>query len=283
MIKNIFAGISIGIANIIPGISGGTIIVLLGIFDKLMFAITDVFKKDATNRQANLIFLGQIVIGLAIGLIAFANIIDILFLEWPVQTKFTFVGLIIFSIPYIIKKEMHSTNFSFPFFVLGIITITMLIYLEKENNNNIIDILPAITFMLLIKMTILGIITGATTIFPGISGAMVLLIIGEYHLYRTYIAEVLSFQSNIIVPLIFIGIGILIGVIYGAKIITWLLKNYRGQIISTIIGLIVMSSLILIPIDVKYTPMLTITSIISLAFGGMLIILIEILRKRKKG
>lgn len=44
MIKNVVCGILVGIANIIPGVSGGTIIVILGLFDKLMDAISNVFK-----------------------------------------------------------------------------------------------------------------------------------------------------------------------------------------------------------------------------------------------
>ena len=42
--KNIIGGICVGIANIIPGVSGGTIIVLMGLFDKLMESISNVFN-----------------------------------------------------------------------------------------------------------------------------------------------------------------------------------------------------------------------------------------------
>ena len=58
MIKNVVCGILVGIANIIPGVSGGTIIVILGLFDKLMDAISNVFKlKISFKERLTLILL----------------------------------------------------------------------------------------------------------------------------------------------------------------------------------------------------------------------------------
>ena len=42
MIKLICKGAVIGIANIIPGVSGGTMMVVMGIYDKLIHAITHI-------------------------------------------------------------------------------------------------------------------------------------------------------------------------------------------------------------------------------------------------
>ena len=41
---DILRGIVIGIANIIPGVSGGTMAVSMGIYDKLIGAVTGLFK-----------------------------------------------------------------------------------------------------------------------------------------------------------------------------------------------------------------------------------------------
>ena len=45
MIKNIIGGIAVGIANVIPGVSGGTMMVILGIFNRMMDAISESLKK----------------------------------------------------------------------------------------------------------------------------------------------------------------------------------------------------------------------------------------------
>ena len=281
MIKNILSGIIIGAVNIIPGLSGGIIIVILGLFDKLMNAISDIFKRKATNRKENILFLLQIIIGLVIGLISFANIIDILFNNWYTQTIYCFIGFILFSIPFIKEREMPKMKISIPFFILGLMIIVALIALKGNDNGEIINTFPTITLSLLLKMFILGIITAIATIMPGISGAMILLILGYYHLFKFYIANILTFNSIIIIPLIFIGLGIIIGVVVSAKMTTWLLKNYRHETISAILGLIVMSALVLIPLDVTYGSILVISSIITFLFGGMIVIIIEKLKNQK--
>ena len=48
MIKKLLQGMVVGIANIIPGVSGGTMMVAMGLYDKLIHAITHLkseFKK----------------------------------------------------------------------------------------------------------------------------------------------------------------------------------------------------------------------------------------------
>ena len=79
MIKNIIGGIAIGIANVIPGVSGGTMMVILGIFNRMMEAISGIFKRVNPNRKDDIIFIFQVLVGAAIGIVGFAKILEILF------------------------------------------------------------------------------------------------------------------------------------------------------------------------------------------------------------
>ena len=107
MIKNLIGGILIGIANIIPGVSGGTIIVILGLFDKVMNSISTLFKIKVSfkERLKCLTFLMQIGIGLVIGLVGFAKVLEFLFVKFEMQTLFFFAGLIIASVPMLKKNK----------------------------------------------------------------------------------------------------------------------------------------------------------------------------------
>ena len=131
MIKNLLGGMAIGIANIIPGVSGGTIIVLLGLFDKTMEAISNVFKIKISfkERMKSFTFLLQIMIGVAIGLVGFAKVLDFLFSTFEHQTLFFFAGLIIFSLPMLKKQEMDNKKISIPFFIIGVLVILSLIHI----------------------------------------------------------------------------------------------------------------------------------------------------------
>lgn len=291
MVKNIITGILIGIANIIPGVSGGTIIVILGAFDNIMNSISNLIKINNPKRRQEIFYLGQIGVGIFIGLIAFAHIIDFLFKNWPTPTIYSFIGLIIFGLPFVIKKELlnntplkqtkHNNNFSPLFFLGGTAIIILLMLFNKPETNTLNIIFPALSFWFLIKITAIGIIAGCAAIFPGISGALILLLLNHYHLFKGYLVVLFSFKISVLLPLFLMGTGILIGIILGAKIVTWSLKHYRPQTMSLIIGLIIASSIALIPFHVTYNLTIIIASLISFLGGGLLITLIEKIKTTK--
>ena len=47
-LSRIVKGLVVGVANIIPGVSGGTMAVVMGIYDKLIGAVSDL-RKDFKN------------------------------------------------------------------------------------------------------------------------------------------------------------------------------------------------------------------------------------------
>ena len=85
-IKNLIAGAIIGIANIIPGVSGGTMMVILNVFDKIVDAISH-FTKAV---KKNLLYLLPILLGAAIGILAFSKGITFMLDYYPMITNFFF-------------------------------------------------------------------------------------------------------------------------------------------------------------------------------------------------
>ena len=286
MIKNFLGGILIGIANIIPGVSGGTIIVILGLFDKLMEAISNIFKIKISfkERLNSLLFILQIGIGVGIGLVGFAKVLEFLFVKFEMQTLFFFAGLILASVPMLKKQEMNKEKFNPLFFILGILLIGVIAILNPGESGNIVklDTLLDIDLNLgfLLSLVGIGAIAGATMIFPGISGSMVLLVIGKYHLFKGYVANVTTFKLPILIPLIFIGIGIGLGIILSAKLTNYLLKNFKRNTMSFIIGLIIMSSIIILPLK-GYTLINTLTSIMTFIAGCILVIIFDKLKNKQ--
>ena len=81
MLKQILSGVVIGVANIIPGVSGGTMMVAMGIYDKLISAITGLFK----NFKKSVKFLFPIAVGMALGVVVLSKVIAIMFDVIPFQ------------------------------------------------------------------------------------------------------------------------------------------------------------------------------------------------------
>lgn len=285
MIKNFFGGMAVGVANIIPGVSGGTIMVLLGLFNKVTDSISNIFNfKEGIfkGKKDSILFLLQLLVGAGVGLVGFAKILELLFDSYQVETLFWFIGLITFSIPLLVEHEMKDMKINYIYFIVGVILIGGLSLLNPGETNSVINIIPEITVTHLLWMIIVGLISGITMIFPGVSGSMVLLIIGEYYLFKTYVAEVTSFDSLVLIPLIFIGIGVGLGIIISAKVTSYLLKIFKEKTMSLILGLIIMSVVVLIPFNITYSPDLLLRSFLSFTAGGLVIYLFEYLNNYKK-
>lgn len=273
MIKNLIGGIAVGIANVIPGVSGGTMMVILGIFNKMMDAISGVFKIHNKNRMSDIIFLMQVALGVLIGLVGFAKVLEYLFNYFPTQTMYWFVGLIALSIPLFLKGEMKGEKKSIVWLVLGMAVIFMLQFLNPGSENAIVNPeFPKVTVLLCIKMIFIGMIAGATMLMPGVSGSMVLLILGEYYLFKSYLANITSFSMSVLVPLGFMGVGIGLGILLSAKVCQFFLQRSKGQFLSFILGLIIASSLVLIPLSAEYNLFVIVTSIAAFVLGGVIVI-----------
>lgn len=280
MIRNLVGGIAVGMANIIPGVSGGTIIVLLGLFDRLMESISNLFnfKMKLIDKKKDFIFLFQFLLGAAIGLIGFAKVLEILFVKFEVQTLYWFIGLILLSIPMLKRKEMDREKINWIFLFIGVLLIGGLAYIAPGEEGNIVPLKELLAkdlnlgyYLILVGI---GAIGGASMMFPGVSGSMVLLVLGYYHLFKGYVANVTTFELNILIPLIFIAIGVGIGIVVSAVITNYLLKHYKRNTMSFILGLIIMSAITIIP-RTTYDLPLIISSIICFIFGGAVVLLFD--------
>lgn len=282
-LNSIIGGMFVGIANIIPGVSGGTMLVIFNLFDKLMYAISDIFKKDTTTRKESIILLIKVLLGAGIGIILFAKILGFTLKHFEAETIFCFMGLILFSVPIVIKEEMKGEKFNILYFLIGFIFIIGLLYLNSKNPIN--DKSTTLNLIHFITMILLGIIGGATMIFPGISGSMVLLVLGKYEMIRSYIDKLTSFDITSFISLCFFGIGVILGIVLSAKLTSFLLKKYKGKTVSLILGFIIASALIL-PFNIEnkfdITTFKICSIIVSFIFGGIVIYYINRIQNKVK-
>ena len=102
-----FKGIAIGAGAILPGISSGVFCVIFGIYEKLLNSILYFFKDIKNNFK----FLLPIVVGVFIGVLIFSNFLNYFFINFPIQTKSIFIGLILGCIPPLIKQCNSKTPF----------------------------------------------------------------------------------------------------------------------------------------------------------------------------
>lgn len=228
-VVNVLKGIVIGVANAIPGVSGGTMMVIMKVFDRLLGAVSFNLKK----LKENFWFLLTIVIGMGIGVILSSKVLSICFEQFYVQTQFFFMGVVLGSLPMIYKeatKEKKLTPVHLIPFAIGVaVIIGVSLISSSMGANTVRTTLDVSTFIYLV---IVSIIAAAAMIMPGLSGSLVLLILGGY---QTAIQAVDEMNIPILIP---IAIGVIIGIVACAKLITLCLKKWQRGTYSVILGLI---------------------------------------------
>ena len=276
-------GMAIGIANAIPGVSGGTIAFVLGIYEKLTYSIsilpTALIKLKWKDIIESLKILIPTFFGAAVSIFLFLNIINYLFSNYPVPTKIFFVGLVLGSFPFV-TKTVEKYNFKvFLAFFLGAFIMAIFVYFdinEPEINEAVGETVSSSNFSFVygIKLFFCGIAAAIAMVIPGISGALLLLILGEYEKISYFVSNITS-DFNYIYPLIFLGIGILIGIFLISKLITILIQKYRSMLFGFVLGILIVSFLSLWPnITSLSIPMLAAT-VLSMCLGFLVAIVME--------
>ncbi len=270
-ITAVVKGIIIGIANVIPGVSGGTMMVSMGIFDTLIGSITGLFKHFGKSVKTLLPYA----VGMLIGIVALASVLTFLFENYPLPTSTAFIGLILGGLAPLLKRiDMKKASvFSMCLFLVFLALIVVMAVI------NPVEASVPVEFSWAQALVLLGIgaIASATMIIPGVSGSMVLMLLGYY---RTVLSAVTHLkdgvlggdwalvfaQLKILIPF---GIGVLIGIYAVAKLIEFLLRRYPVHTYSAILGLVVASPVaVLLRCDMTgVTPVIVLISLLTFTAG----------------
>ena len=222
-----------GIADAIPGVSGGTIALLLGIYEELIHTISSLnfdqilyLRKNGFKSfwsKINGGFLFSLLLGIGVSLISFVKISAILLDKYPLFVWSFFLGLIIATV-YVIYKLIEKLNFRNILFVLISIMATLLLssFSTVEINN-----------IGLLYILFCGIIASSAMILPGISGSLILVILGVY----TFLINALN-NLDILIIIAFI-LGAIIGLLGFSRVLKYLFNNYRNITYSIMLGLVI--------------------------------------------
>lgn len=224
MIKLIFKGFLIGIGKIMPGVSGAVIAILMGVYDKGVKAITNFFY-DVKNNFNFLLCIG---IGVVLAIIVGSKIIVFLLGRYEFITYMFFIGLMFYSFVLLYRDINMSKKNTF-FIILGVIFSLVFLYFNKS----IFVYDSALWF----KYFIGGFLDGFATIFPGVSGTALLMMIGVYEDVMYALSNFYLFKSSASIMLLF-GFGMISGLIVFALLINYLFKNYRDYVMSFIFGVV---------------------------------------------
>ena len=231
---DILRGTAIGAAFIIPGFSGGSVAAILGIYEKLVGAIADIFK----DFKRSVLTLLPIFLGMVVGIVGLLFPLGWALEAYPLPTVCLFVGLAIGGLPSlsdkmrgkILPKNVIACLIPFLFAL-------SLSFIPTGSDVNLFEL----SFGGYALLFLIGMIGSAALVVPGISGSMLLLLLGYYNPIVNMITDHFFKGENIGKSILVLGctaLGIAIGFFLISILMKWLLKNFPRGTYFAILGFI---------------------------------------------
>ena len=130
-IINAFRGFCMALADSVPGVSGGTIAFILGFYDKFINSLDKLIYGNKGEKKESLKFLIKLGIGWIIGMGSAILVLTKLFESNIYEVSSLFLGMIILSIPLIIKTEkecLKGKYYNLIFMIIGILVVSLITY-----------------------------------------------------------------------------------------------------------------------------------------------------------
>ncbi len=220
--KNFFKGIVVGLGAIAPGLSGSILLVIFGLYQKIVHTVSNIFK----GFKKNVLFLLPIMLGMGVGVLLFAKLIDLCITNFEMQTNYAFLGLILGTLPMLfreVRKEgFHNKYYIFiaASFALGLVFffLTQGLFTDVEDPN-------------LLQAFLLGLAVSAAYLIPGVDSAALL---STFGLYKLWVGSINDLNFSVLIPA---GVGLLIGAVAISLLFNKLFAKWYTGTYSIIFGL----------------------------------------------
>jgi len=228
-------GALMGIATLIPGVSGGTMGIILGIFDKIIHAMSSFF----TDWKKNGLFLLEVGVGSLIGIALFSNLIESAMEKFEKPMIYLFLGVIFGGLPVLYKKTKAPDGKKIDLlYLIGGFLIVVPMVLQPSMIVNMANSTGIVHFIFLLFA---GFIVAVALILPGISTSFMLLALG---LYDITLKAVTNFDVSYLIPIV---LGCVIGLVATTKLLENMINKHPRKTYLMILGFVAGSILQVFP------------------------------------
>jgi putative membrane protein len=250
-------GVCMGTADAVPGVSGGTIALVTGIYERLISAVTAVSpgrivavlagvvpsrRSDAVAalRAVDAGFLVVLVAGIMTAVVSVTRVIHTGITDFPVPTFGFFFGLIAAS-AWVLADDVAVDT---PGRAAAAVAGFLLAFVVSGRAAASLGSGLSVVF-------VSGAIAVSAMILPGISGSLLLLILGQYEYMTGTLKSFVNGLLGVVLgggvgPVVESGVvvvafvlGAMVGVFTVAHAVKWALEHYRKATLSFLVALIV--------------------------------------------
>ena len=227
-------GFAVGIANMVPGVSGGTMAFVLGIYERLIGALSRIdtraiglafrFRIAELWRYVDATFLLLIAAGVIAAVVVFTKVINLpgLLISHPEPVYALFFGLVAASVAVLLRELPGFTARDALVLLAGVAAGLVMS-----------NMVPVATPNAWWFVAFCGFIAISTMLLPGISGSFLLLMLGKYAYIFNAVGEL---NLTVIVPFV---AGLAAGMVTFARVFRWLLAHHERATLVFICGLLV--------------------------------------------
>jgi len=248
-----------GGADIIPGVSGGTIALVLGIYERLVSAISRCDRQLLTlvaqrrwlaaAEHLDLRFLVGLGLGILTGVVSLASLVLTLLLDYRTYTLSVFFGLILASsliVARMIRPRGIGQTVS-----CGIVALAAALFAFW-----LVGLPQSEAYESLGYYFFCGVVAICAMILPGISGSYILWMLGAYVTVAgiVHLAARFEVTSREWLILIVFSAGCAVGLICFSKLLRWLLVHAERTTMAVLGGFMIGSLRLMWPFQHDLTP-----------------------------
>ena len=254
LLRSVFGGFLMGLANLVPGISGGTMLLASGIYPAFIDALADLTRFRF--RVRSIIVMGAVVVSAGIGILLLAGTLKELVVHQRWMMYSIFIGLTLGGIPIVWKLARPASPVLVGAVLLSFFAMVVLAILQSsgivgQGSSNIL------------MLFIAGLAGASAMILPGLSGGYLLLLLGQYvpilgaidqfkdALSSRDLAAAVSPGLTVLLP---VGLGVVGGVLIVGNLLEWLLRKYQKATLGMLLGLLLGSTVGLWPFQEGVRP-----------------------------
>ncbi len=251
--RAVLGGVLMGLANLLPGISGGTMLLATGIYPTFVQSISDLTRFRFSQKSVAVVATVAFSAGLAILLLAGLLRDLVLDNRWIMYSLF--IGLTLGGLP-LVWKMARPINRSV-LLASGVALIGMAVLVGMQ-----IFGYAGGTSTGILTMFLAGILGAGAMILPGLSGAYLLILLGQY---LPILSAIDNFKNAVkerdvsvalesVATLLPVAVGVAMGVVLVSNLLKWMLQRYEKATLGILIGLLLGSVLGLYPFQIAVPP-----------------------------
>ena len=256
VLRSIAGGALMGLANLVPGVSGGTMLLAVGLYPQFIAGVAAVSTLEF--RPPVMLMLacvaGSAVLAIAGGARAIGTVLD----RYPWVMYSLFIGLAAGGIPVVWRLVRPLDRTVAWAAVAAVAAMGLLAVVDPERVSHAGTQGPA-AYALLAAAGVCG---GAAMILPGISGAYLLLVLGQYRPTIDAVAQAVDVARvgawdaagptlHVLVP---VAAGVVAGVVGVSNLVRVLLATRRRATLGFLLGLLLGAVVGLWPFTQPVTP-----------------------------